>query len=41
MKKYLKLLLVLLLGLFFIPNVYAADLPREGVTYFLYYPNGE
>ena len=41
MKKYLKLLLVLLLGLFFMPNVYAADLPREGVTYFLYYPNGE
>ncbi len=41
MKKYLKILFVFLLGFMIIPMVNAADLPTEGVTYFLEYPNGE
>ena len=40
MKKYFKLLLVLLLGVFFIPMVHAAELPKTGVVYFMEYPNG-
>ena len=41
MKKCFKLLLVAILGIFFIPMVYAQEIPKEGVTYFLMYPNGE
>ena len=40
MKRLTKSLLVLLLGFMLIPMVYAKELPREGVTYFLVYPNG-
>ena len=39
MKK--KILWILLIAFFMIPNVWAEELPREGVTYFLNYPNGE
>ena len=40
MKKIIKLLFVFLLGFMIIPMVNAEDLPREGVTYFLHYPDG-
>ena len=39
MKKYL-IVFILLLGFMFMPNAYAAEIPREGVTYFLEYPDG-
>ena len=38
--KKIYLLLILLLACVFIPNVYAEEIPREGVTYFLEYPDG-
>lgn len=41
MKKIVKLLFVFLLGFMIIPMVHAEDLPTEGVTYFMDYPNGE
>ncbi len=41
MKKITNVLCLLLLGFFFIPNVFADELPQEGVHYFLTYPNGE
>ena len=40
MKKRI-LVIAVILGLFLIPNVYAEELPTEGVTYFMTYPNGE
>lgn len=40
MNKISKLLLVLLLGFIFVPMVYAEELPKTGVTYFLMYPDG-
>ena len=39
MKKLL-IVFILLLGFMFMPNAYAAEIPREGVTYFLEYPDG-
>jgi len=38
-KKIVKLLFVFLLSFVFIPMVHAEDLPREGVMYFMEYPN--
>ena len=40
--KYFKYLLVLFLGIVLLPNmVYAQELAKEGVTYFMIYPNNE
>ena len=39
-KKYL-LFMGFIFGFFLMSNVYAAELPRTGVTYFITYPNGE
>ena len=40
MKKTFKIVVLLLVGLFFIPKVWAEELPTEGVHYFLTYPDG-
>ena len=40
MKKYLKLLFVLLLVFMIFPVVHAEELPETGVTYFMMYPDG-
>ena len=41
MKKYFIIVFVFLFGFFFMPFVNAEEIPTEGVTYFLTYPNGE
>ena len=38
--KKLIIVFIFLLGFMFMPNVYAEEIPREGVTYFLQYPDG-
>ena len=40
MKKIVMILFSMFWGLFFITNVSAEELPREGVTYFMEYPGG-
>ena len=40
MKKKLLITFIFLLGFMFMPNTYAAEIPKEGVTYFLQYPDG-
>lgn len=40
MKKILKVLFVIMVGVFFIPMVNAEELPKSGVTYFMQYPDG-
>jgi len=40
MKKSILFMLIMIFGFIFMPVVHAADIPREGVTYFLQYPNG-
>lgn len=41
MRKSIRLLLVFIFVFCFVPFVYAEEIPTEGVTYFLMYPNGE
>ena len=41
MNKKTLIIFILLLGFMYMPNVFAAELPREGVTYFMTYPNNE
>jgi hypothetical protein len=41
MNKKLIIILIFLIGIIYMPIVNAEELPREGVTYFITYPNGE
>ena len=41
MKKYFLIIFVFLFGFFVMPFVHAEEIPTEGVTYFLTYPNGD
>ena len=40
MKRILKLLFIFVLGFLFVPVVHAKDMPKEGVAYYLMYPDG-
>ena len=40
MKKFIKIIFVLVIGIMFIPTINAKEIPKEGVTYFLEYPDG-
>jgi len=41
MKRKILIIFIFILGFMLMPNVFAAELPREGVTYFMTYPNNE
>ena len=41
MKRCFQLMMGVLLGILFMSNVHAAELPSSGVTYFMTYPDGE